>query len=619
MRNPVTDQAIRPGYILAAALWFGLLAGLIELSILAYRKFEMGRMVRIGLDAVWMTPLAEVVLLLIPAVPIALAQRRWPAPLLPRVGMGSAAFLACATVLFMFPGLHLLAVVLLAAGVAVQTARLVGKYPLRFRTLIRRTLPGLVAFVILLVGGVMAKRVWAERRALAALPTPASGSPNVLVLILDTVRAASLSLYGYGRLTSPNLDRLAEQGVVFDRAIATSPWTLPSHGSMFTGRWPHQLSTGWTTPLDATYPTLGEALRDQGYATAGFVANLPYGSYEHGLDRGFIHYEDFPTSFGQLVLSSALGRAVTNRGSFRRLIGYHDTLNRKSAEDLGRYFLRWSTRQRRPFFAFLLYFDAHEPYLPPAPWNAQFGPHSRGANIIVRTNDAFHQDRWKLSAAEVEAERNSYDAGIAYIDHEIGRLLEELERRRLLENTLIIVTADHGEQHGEHGLFDHANSLYSQLIHVPLIVVFPGRVPERRRIAAAVSLRELPASVLDLLGLPAASAFPGQPLSQWWRGDPGAPTGAAPETEVLAEVKRARRSDKPIPIAKGDMQAVVMGAHHYIRNGDGREEIYDLRVDAAEEHDLAAGAEGQALLPAFRSQLSRLEAEGQRVPGKPRP
>ena len=137
-------------------------------------------------------------------------------------------------------------------------------------------------------------------------PMPPPGSPNVLLIVLDTVAADHLGLYGYNRPTSPTIDELARRGVRFASAQATSSWTLPSHASLFTGRWPHELSAGWLTPLDEAYPTLAEFLGSKGYATAGFVANRWYCGSDSGLGRGFTVYRDyiFPqlTAFGMAVL-----------------------------------------------------------------------------------------------------------------------------------------------------------------------------------------------------------------------------------------------------------------------------------------------------------------------------
>src|SRR5262249_43485980 len=154
-------------------------------------------------------------------------------------------------------------------------------------------------------------RAWSEHRRTAALPPPAPAARNVLLLVWDTVRAQNLSLHGYSRRTTPNLQRLAARGVQFRHAFATAPWTLPSHASLFTGRWPHELSANWKTPLDEQVPTLAGRLSSRGYDTAGFVANLDFCSRETGLGRGFVHYEDYPLSIWEaLTRYVALGRRL---------------------------------------------------------------------------------------------------------------------------------------------------------------------------------------------------------------------------------------------------------------------------------------------------------------------
>ena len=135
---------------------------------------------------------------------------------------------------------------------------------------------------------------WLKRPRKSGRPMPPDNSPNILFIVLDTVRADRLSLYGYERPTTPNLKRLSQRGVRFDNARATAPWTLASHASMFTGHWPHEVGAGsWMTPLRGNLPTLAEYVGAHGYATAGFIANVVYCSQESGLARGFTHYEDY--------------------------------------------------------------------------------------------------------------------------------------------------------------------------------------------------------------------------------------------------------------------------------------------------------------------------------------
>src|SRR5262249_3096125 len=252
------------------------------------------------------------------------------------------------------------------------------------------------------------------------------------------------------------------------------PWTLASHGTMFTGRYPHELSADWLTPLDDSYPTLAEFFGERGYLTAGFVSNTRYCSYEHGLDRGFAHYEDYPVSAEQIVVSSSLVRFLSTMPPLRETTANREFPPRKSAAEINRAFLNWVSRQeQRPFFAFLNYFDAHAPYRPPPPFDLRFGRKRASAwNRLARTELI---PQWELKAMY-----DAYDGALAYIDTQLGSLFEELGHRGVLENTLVIITSDHGEEFGEHGLLDHGNSLYFPSIHVPLVVYFPGRVPQGR-------------------------------------------------------------------------------------------------------------------------------------------
>ena len=212
------------------------------------------------------------------------------------------------------------------------------------------------------------------------MPAPPAGAQNVLLIVWDTVRIDNLSLHGYPRKTSPNLERLAAGACGSTQAFATAPWTLPSHSSLFTARWPHELSAGWLSPLDATHTTLAEYLAAHGYDTAGFVANLDYCSRETGVSRGFAHYEDYPDrAVGCLQsLYRALGNrldlltpaSVLNR-LLKKYLGDavdvipHSNEHAKNAATVDRAFLAWLSWQRkrdRPFFAFLNFNDAHSPY-----------------------------------------------------------------------------------------------------------------------------------------------------------------------------------------------------------------------------------------------------------------
>lgn len=595
----------QPVACLLLAAWLGLFSGLAQVALLAVKKLLLHRYTHQGPHVVWMAPVADVALFAIPGCLLFLMARRWPKLVTLRVVASVLAFLGFLSLLLMVKWLHRFAALLLAAGLAAQTARLIASHPDGLYSFARRTVRWMAALVVVLALGVQGGGVLAERRALATLPAASPHAPNVLLIVLDTVRAQSLSLYGYVRRTSPQLERLAKTGVRFDRAIATSPWTLPSHGSIFTGRFPHELSADWRIPLDAAYPTLAEILSGRGYATAAFVANTFYCSRESGLGRGFARYEDYRITPGQIALSSSLGRVITNSRTFRRIIGYYDLLNRKYAVNVNRDFLRWLSRKGpRPFFAFLNYYDAHEPYLSPEPFDVKFGPRRQRKDFVYQTDDAWRGRRWKMSAREVQVEIDAYDSSIAYLDHQIGLLFDELERRGVLDNTLVIITSDHGEEFGEHGVFRHGNSLYWPVLHVPLLISFPSRAPAGWIVPEPVTLRDLPATVLDLIRLEGGAPFPGSSLARYWDGARDSGSGVA--SAVLSEVSPPPRPRKRHPIAKGPMKSLVADGQHYIREGDGREELYDFETDAWEQRDLADTEKGRRALTRFRASLQTI-------------
>lgn len=410
--------------------------------------------------------------------------------------------------------------------------------------------------------------------------------PNILLLVLDTVRAANLSLYGYSRSTTPFLDQLAGRGYVFENAFATSPWTLPSHATMFTGRWSYEHEADWSVPLDGLYPTVAEGLSDRGYRTGGFIANNYYCSAEHGLARGFDHYDDFSLSLDELLVSSQLGRTIANNSFVREIAGYHDIITRRSAETLNGRLLRWLDREKgRPFFAFVNYFEAHEPYLPPSPFDRLFGDPAIRTHKSVdhELRRGLRWDRVSMPPEQLQAEIDAYDGAIAYLDYSISQLFEALHLRGLLQDTWLVIVSDHGEQFGEHRLFGHGNSLYLPLLHVPLIIFPPEGIGSGRRVNNQVSLHELPATLLDIAAGSDGAFIPGKSIARYWEGE-----NAAADTAVLSEVTGNFGHYDWYPIADGDLKSILANGYHYIVNENGSEELYDIHRDSMEQDNLVS-------------------------------
>lgn len=384
---------------LPLAAWFGLLAGFGEVCILGIQKFAFHQSVYLGAHVIWMAPLANICLFALAGLSLELLARRWPGLGSRRTIVSVFAFIAFLSWMLMIPRLQEHAALLLAAGFALQTGRFAAKRAALLKPFVIRAAQLMATLLIAAAIAASEWRRFAESNSLATLPAISGGSPNVLLIVLDTVRAESLSLYGYARPTTPRLEQFAKTGVRFEHALSTAPWTAPSHASLFTGRFPHELSSDWDAPLDAAHPTLAGSLRASGYATAGFVANTINCHYETGLGRGFAHYEDYTATLEEFFISSSLLRAVIHGDPLRRILGRHEIIARKDAAAINRAFLAWLPQQGdRPFFAFLNYFDAHDPYLPPAPYDRRFGePMSKQGRVTHRLRMAWRSDREKIS------------------------------------------------------------------------------------------------------------------------------------------------------------------------------------------------------------------------------
>ncbi|MFH1311767.1 MAG: sulfatase [Candidatus Eisenbacteria bacterium] len=319
---------------------------------------------------------------------------------------------------------------------------------------------------------------------------------NVVLIGVDTLRPDHMASYGYRHDTMPNTGRLAAEGVLFENTVAPSPWTLPSFATIFTSLYPTQHgAVHFRNTIRDECPTLAELLKANGYATYG-VVNAPYLKAQYKLNRGFDFYNLTP-------------------------------IDGRNAEGTTSDALDWiDMRGNAPFFLFVHYFDPHLPYSPPAPYDTIFDPDYSGRlrnvydpkrlpAIRLRKFDemkAVSQDDW-------DHIRSLYDGEVAFTDEAVGSLLEGLEEKGLLKNTLIVFLSDHGEEFYEHDGFEHGHSLYDELLRVPLIFSLPGRLPEGVRIGRQVRLVDIAPTILDLLGLEPDPRFEGVSLKPLLTGE----------------------------------------------------------------------------------------------------
>jgi arylsulfatase len=408
-------------------------------------------------------------------------------------------------------------------------------------------------------------------------PVPQQGAARVddvgvVLVILDAAGAPYLGAYGNHLPTSPNIDKLARTagGTVFERAYAQSAWTLPSMASLFTGRYPPRRAQTRTVVAGDTLATL---LHEVGLQTAAF-SESPYVTAERGFARGFdVFHEYFP----------------------KRLFDHDDRFyradNARATEDA----IAWVEAYRHGrFFLYLHLLAPHSPYLPPPPFKGRFDPSYTGTfegvtDTLLRINDGTLHP----SDRDLEHLRLAYEENLAYGDHLVGRLFDTLRRTRVLDRSIVIVAADHGEGFREHGWMLHTTTLFEEMIHVPLVIRFPprfGRLPNRWD--GIVELRDIVPTVCDALRLSCDSADPSRSLLRRLR---------TPDTGE--GVARAWTNDGVRALG-----ALVTGRYKLVMDmAEHRLALYALADDPREVHDLAGTERPLAIRLARRLRGARGE------------
>ena len=388
---------------------------------------------------------------------------------------------------------------------------------------------------------------------------PGAGEPpkNLILISLDTVRRDRLSAYGYAKPTSPALRRVAEQGIRYERAVTVSPWTIPSHYTLFTGLYPNRHGVwDYKQALDEEIPTLAQLLAADGMRTFGVVSTQAIKSAK-SFGRGFERFR----YISEWRTGESGRRFIYNPGV--------------EVTDLGLFWL--DEIGDAPFFLFLHYYDAHSDYSPQPRFRRAFvepyGGELKGRNAeLLQVRKGVRQ----LDAADVAFLSQLYDAELRQLDDEIGRVTRYMEKHGLDENTLLVIVSDHGEEFMEHGKILHGTSYYDETIAIPLILRGPG-LPRGLRVEALTSLIDLPPTILSVLGREIPPDMQGIDLSADWA--PGR--------------SRARR---PLVFAEADWQNEVPALYRMVRDEryklifntrDESAELYDMHADPAEAHDVS--------------------------------
>lgn len=479
------------------------------------------------------------------------------------------------------------------AGARFGQRRTIWLFDPEVRWPVRAWFKSLAAIILVLLSAITIYTAGAfdSWRTVRSHPTILLRRPNIVLISLDTVRADHLSAYGYQRPTTPNLDRFASRGVLFEDAIAPTSWTLPSLASIFTGLLPHQHGASIFSPLYAGPRTLAEILASYGYETEGVNAN-GFSFPDRGLDQGFKSYNDGGASLPYNLVSTLVGKAIF-QPLYQKVV-QPDLYFRREARDVNRDVFHWLRgRSNRPYFLFINYFDAHDPHLAPAPYHRRFGRASKSAVQRVSFARGFPLDP-PLAPEEKESLIAGYDNSLAFLDDQVDKLLRSLAASADWANTIVIVTSDHGEAFDEHGQYLHGRTLYREQLHVPLILAGPG-IPAALRISHLVRTRELFATVLDLaLG----DSLPLQSFSLrrfWTPGYRPRPTDDLAVSELVPFLPDFR-----------PMKASLMTSEwHYLHDSQGHAELYHLTADPTEEADLA---EDPQYAPTVESLHKSLEA-----------
>lgn len=452
----------------------------------------------------------------------------------------------------------------------------------RYRRLVPLAAATFVTAALAIEGG-----GWLKERILQSrLPEAKPDAPNVLLVVIDALRADHVGAYGYQRSTTPAIDQLAAGGVVFEAATSTSSYTLPSHASMLTGKLVHEHRVEWDTSHSHLHDgrlNLPEVLSQAGYRTGAFSGNTFYFSREHGFGRGFLHFEDYFHDAADMFWRSAYGGILATL--VRPRIGFEDLPGRKRATHTNTAVQSWVSRgPDRPFFVMVNYMDVHDPYLPPEPYATRFSK-NRPEGLL---NFKLHEPE-QLSDAELQGEIDAYDGGLAYTDAHLQELVSSL-RAASTRDLIVVVTSDHGEEFGEHGGYLHGRHLYFEALHVPLIVFAPGRVPAGRRVATPVSIASIPATVASILGL-SGSSFSQPSLAPLW--SESAPVEWA---TPLAELKRRDWAPERDPVYAGSVRSGILGDWHIVQVEGQPPQIFNWARDRREMQDAASSTQANELI-----------------------
>jgi len=414
-----------------------------------------------------------------------------------------------------------------------------------------------------------------------------AGKPNVILIVMDTVRADHLPMYGYGRDTAPNIREFSEKATLFPRSFASGSMTLSSHASIFTGLYPFQHGAHCTEQLPEGHPlsdnlkTIAEDLNEIGYLTLGIVSNYGFLSDVFHMDQGFQYFDNrMPVHFFSPTKPYYL-RQIAGMFLARYVAPERHADVYKKADDINKEvfsLLDKVKKEKQPFFLLINYMDAHRPHMPPPPFDTLYP--GKNASIDTSFNNRMSEEIMTLKRKITDEERNhlisQYDGSIAYLDFQIGELIDRLKKIGFYENTLIIITSDHGEAFGERNLMEHGVSVYQDQVYVPLIIKFPN-TNEGRVVDEVVNSVDLMPTVLDVTGYEIPEDIDGISVLRLKHDNArNVISESYPNKYLLSWHARFHRIER----------AIISWPYKFISSTAGKRELYDLSRDPDEKVNL---------------------------------
>jgi arylsulfatase A-like enzyme len=406
---------------------------------------------------------------------------------------------------------------------------------------------------------------------------PAPARPNIVVIAVDTLRSDHLGCYGYRRATSPNIDRLASQGLLFENCSSPGSWTIPSMMSMWTGLQPNAHGcTNMSSTLPADVPTFPERLKESGYYCTAIVSN-PLMNAKFGFGRGFDHYDDFSVFLDAEMKLLSVDHA-------REAAGVSELVTSPLVTREAQSLLKKARGTGKPYFLFVHYFDPHDSYVPPPPYDKQFDAGNYSGPVTGRNLPAMRNA--PPAGRDLEKLIALYDGEIAHTDVQVGRLIEAIDAGDDASRTVTILVGDHGEAFGEHGALLHGENVFRETIAVPLVCRWPGVTGAARREAAPVTLADVPVTLRELTGLDGLSQTDGRSFAPALRGN------ALPADRVIISDQANRQSFAGEFI--GFVRLVAISGNLRLHcsfvgspDGDGSKfELFDLSNDPREQKNV---------------------------------